>query len=89
MTAASSRKLGYIESRLTAGNTLKHIKRAAIRIQLAIMFATSNLLFGCVIWGHVFGVCCLLREAVHGNAGKLVVLYRSALHWAVAAPAHT
>ena len=47
------------------------------------------MLFGCVIWGHVFGVCCLLQEAVHGNTGKLVVLYRSALRWAIAAPAYT
>ena len=47
------------------------------------------MLFGCVIWGHAFGVSYSLREAVHGNAGKLAVLYRSALRWAVAAPAHT
>ena len=46
------------------------------------------MLSGCVIWGHVFGIHCLLREAVHGNAGWLVVLYRNALLWAVAAPAH-
>ena len=65
------------------------MKRAAIRIQLATAFATSNMLFGCVIWGHVFGVCCLLREAAHGNAGQLAVLYRNAVCWAVAAPAHT
>ena len=47
------------------------------------------MLFGCVIWGHVFGICCLLREAVHGSAGKLAVHYRSALRWSVAAQAHT
>ena len=47
------------------------------------------MLFGCVVWGHAFGVRCLLREAVHGNAGKLMVLYSNVLHWAVAAPAHT
>ena len=47
------------------------------------------MLFGCVIWGHVFGVRCSLLEAVHGNAGKLAVLYLSALCWAVDAPAHT
>ena len=52
------------------------------------MFTVSNMLFGCVIWGHVFGIRCLLREAVHGNAGQLVVLYCNALRWAVAAPAH-
>ena len=45
--------------------------------------------FGCVSWGHAFGAHCLLREAVHCNTGKLAVLYHSALHWAVAAPAHT
>ena len=42
-----------------------------------------------MIWGHVFGMHCLLREAVHGNAGKLAVLYHSVLCWAVAATAHT
>ena len=47
------------------------------------------MLFGCVLWDHIFGVCCTLREAMHGNAGKLAFLYRSALHWAVAAPEHT
>ena len=47
------------------------------------------MLFGCVLWGHVFGVHCSLREVAHGNAGKLVVLYCSALCWAVAAPTHT
>ena len=47
------------------------------------------MLFGCMIWGYVFGVCCLLREAVHSNAGQLAVLYRNALRWAVATPAHT
>ena len=46
------------------------------------------MLFGCVVWGHAFGVHCSLREAVHGNAGKLAVLYHSALRWTVAAPAH-
>ena len=47
------------------------------------------MLFGCMVWGHAFGMCCLVQEAVHGNAGKIAVLYRSALHWEVAAPAHT
>ena len=47
------------------------------------------MLFGCMLWGHVFGVCCSLREVAHGNAGKLAVLYCSALRWVVAAPAHT
>ena len=47
------------------------------------------MLFGCVVWGHVFGVRCSLREAVHGNAGQLAVLYHNALRWAVAAPTHT
>ena len=44
--------------------------------------------FGCVLWGYVFGVRCLLWEVAHGNAGKLVVPYRSALRWEVAAPTH-
>ena len=42
-----------------------------------------------MIWGHVFGVRCSLREAVRSNAGQLAVLYSNALRWAVAAPAHT
>ena len=46
------------------------------------------MLFGCVIWGHVFGVRCTLWEVEHSNAGKPAVLYHSALRWAVAAPAH-
>ena len=47
------------------------------------------MLFGYVVCSHAFDVRCLLQEAVHGNAGKLAVLYHSALGWAVAAPAHT
>ena len=53
------------------------------------MLAVSNMLFGCVIWGRIFGVRCSLWEAVYGNTGQLAVLYHNALRWAVAAPAHT
>ena len=46
------------------------------------------MLFGCVVWGHMFEVCFLLSDGLQGSCIKLGVLYHSALHWAVATPLH-
>ena len=43
------------------------------------------MVFGCVVWGHVFGVQLRLRGA-GGSAGKLEVLFKHTLRWAVRAP---
>ena len=55
-------------------------------MQLAVSFAVSHMLFGCVAWGHCFGVRMTLRGASACSARKMQVLYRTALRWAVAAP---
>ena len=37
------------------------IRSRLIRTMLVEAFATSRLMFGVVIWGHVFGPCLLLH----------------------------
>ena len=46
------------------------------------------MLFGCVVWGHLFGVHLTLGDRLQGSCGKLVILYHSVLHWAIAVPTH-
>ena len=54
-------------------------------MQLATAYATSHMLFGCVVWGHAFGTQLRLRGA-SCSVGKLDVLYKHALRWALRAP---
>ena len=42
------------------------------------------MLFACAIWGYAFGV----QDGVWGSVGKLGVLFRSTLQWAISVPAH-
>ena len=46
------------------------------------------MLFGCVVWGHCFGIQLRLRGAggTSYSAGKLEALYRALLRWALAVP---
>ena len=65
-----------------------HIRLPGNKVQLANAYATSHMIFGCVIWGHCFGMQLHLRGA-GGNSSsvwKLEALYRASLSWAVAAP---
>ena len=45
------------------------------------------MLFGCVTWGHCFGVCLTLCAAANSSISKMKVLYRAALCWAINGPA--
>ena len=49
--------------------------------------ATSSMLFGCVVWGHCFGVHVMLHTAAGSSAGNVEVFYRAALCWAISTPA--
>ena len=46
------------------------------------------MLFACAIWGHAFGVQFSVQDGVRGSIGKLGMLFRSALRWAISAPEH-
>ena len=50
-------------------------------------YATSTMLFGCVVWGHIYGAKLSLRDGPGGAAAQMGVLFRSALRWAIQAPA--
>ena len=63
-----------------------HIKHAGTKVQLANAYASSHMLFGCVVWGHCFGAVLSLRCAGGSSVRKLDALHRSSLRWAVAAP---
>ena len=54
-----------------------HVRLPGIKVQLANAYATSHMLFGCVVWGHCFGSQLCLRGAggTSGSAGKLEALY--------------
>ena len=43
------------------------------------------MLFGSVVWGHALGVQLRVHSA-RGSAGRLAVLHKRALRWAVGAP---
>ena len=68
-----------------------HVRLPGIKVQLANAYATSHMLFGCVVWGHCFGSQLRLRSAggSNGSAGKLEALYRALLRWALTAPRST
>ena len=63
-----------------------HIQHVGVRVLLAAVLATSNMSFGCVVWGHLLNVHLMLRNGLQGSCRKLGMLYRSALRWAIAAP---
>ena len=46
------------------------------------------MLFACAIWGHAFGVQFSVQDGVQGSIGKLGVLFRSMLRWAILTPMH-
>ena len=48
------------------------------------------MLFGSVVWGHALGFKWSLHDgAAGGSTGKLGIIYRNALQWAICTPAHT
>ena len=63
-----------------------HTNHAGTKVQLANAYASSHMLFGCVVWGHSFGAVLSLRCASGSSVRKLDALHRSSLRWAVAAP---
>ena len=64
-----------------------HVRLPRIKVQLANANATSHILFGCVVWGHWFGMQLHFHGAsrTSGSVGKLEALYRASLRWALAA----
>ena len=46
------------------------------------------MLFACFTWGHAFGVQFSVQDGVWGSIGKLGVLFRSALQFAISVLAH-
>ena len=68
-----------------------HVQLPGIKVQLAIAYAISHLLFGCIIWGHCFGI----QLHLHGtggtcsSVGKLETLNRALLRWVLAIPRST
>ena len=55
-------------------------------MQLATAYAILHKLFGCIIWGHHFGIQLHLHGAsgIRSNVGKLEALYLDSLQWALA-----
>ena len=57
------------------------------KVQLAIVYVAIHMLFGCVAWGHSFGMIlqlCSTRGS--SSVGKLDALHCDALRWTIAAP---
>ena len=46
------------------------------------------MLFACAIWGHAFGLQFPVQDGMRGSIGKLGVLFRSMLRWAILALVH-
>ena len=62
------------------------IKSRLIRTMLVEAFATSRLMFGAVIWGHVLGPRMLLHRTGCTVATRIEVSHRRHLRWALGLP---
>ena len=62
------------------------IKSKLVRTLLVEAFATSRLMFGCVIWGHVFSTRLILHRAGGTIAARIEVAHRRHLCWALHVP---
>ena len=62
------------------------IRSRLIRTMLVEAFATSRLMFGAVVWGHVFGSHLQLRRSGNSAATRIEVAHRRHLRWALKVP---
>ena len=62
-----------------------HIVDSGIKVHLVTAYATSHMLFGCMAWGHCFGVRFRLAGAI-SSVGKLAALHNATLCWALVVP---
>ena len=63
-----------------------NIRSRLVRTLLVEAFATSRLMFGCVIWGHVFGAKLLLRRMGGTPAARIETAHHRHLRWALRVP---
>ena len=66
------------------------MRHAGTKVQLAMAYATTHMLFGCIAWGHSFGGALQLCNTLGSSSiVKLDALHPDALRWAIAAPPNT
>ena len=63
------------------------LRTRLVRTLLVEAFATSRLMFGSVLWGHIFGPRLLLRRTGASAASRIELAHRRHIRWALKVPA--
>ena len=62
------------------------LRSRLVRTMLVEAFATSRLMFGSVVWGHIFGPKLQLRRTGASAASRIEIAHRRHIRWALKIP---